>query len=176
MYTAVGSRLKDLEMSKGYFCWNVAKLSILGQMYNGEHLDNIKRCSEHLPKLQIQVMAEMISSTRWIQTRINPEIKKIFLLFWAYFQSTIQFFLKASWSKVDYEDDHLFCSNWDANQPVGTGTLLARPLALLPRLRLFISSFTSTWLWSKGSTFSFDIVKRSESVCYSWLNGKNHKK
>ena len=57
-------------------------------------------------------MAEMISSTRWIQTRIKPEIKQIFLLLWAYFQSTIQFFLKASWSKVDYEDDHLFCSNW----------------------------------------------------------------
>ena len=39
----------------------------------------------------------------------------------------------------DADDDDDNYDDEDEGQPVGTGTLLARPLALLPRLRLFIS-------------------------------------
>ena len=92
----------------------------------------------HLPKLQSQVIAEIISSTRWIQTRIKPEIKKTLKCIHTFFPvhnieniyNLQLLFLKANNMDNDEGD----------GQPVGTGSLLARPLALLPRLRLFISA------------------------------------
>ena len=78
---------------------------------------------------------------------------------WEYLQFTTLF------SKANNNDDNV-------GQPVGTGTLLARPLALLPRLRLFISakpffvhtnnSLIKSFSWVKWKTFLQSFLSSSQ--------------